>query len=77
MSLQGGFFKPEQRHQLLADADRLWGEMEDYGGRIKMTWDGYMKLFQLREDVDLAGALRVPPFDAILVDEAQVGFCAT
>ena len=64
--------KPEHRQRHMEDADRLWSDMKNYEGRMKMSWDGYLKLFQLRENVDLAEALNADPFDAILVDEAQV-----
>ena len=67
-------FEPDQRHQLLANANILWSKMKDYEDEVKMSWDGYLKLFQLRQNVDLAGALNAEPYDAILVDEAQVGY---
>ena len=45
----------------------------DPDGSVKMTHDGYLKLFQLLVRVDFATAMGISkPFDAILVDEAQV-----
>ena len=67
-------FTFEQREQYLTDAQDLWEKMKDLNNRsIRMKHDGYLKLFQLLVRVDFAAAMGISePFDAILVDEAQV-----
>ena len=48
---------------ILADAKRVWTEMQNTNGDVPMLHDGYLKLFQVK------GARL--PYDIILFDEAQ------
>jgi len=70
-STKDGPVTPEHRQQHYDDAAALWAKMKQYESPVPMTFDGYLKLFQLRENVDLATAIGTDPFDVILVDEAQ------
>jgi hypothetical protein len=48
---------------ILADASRIWDEMQNTSSDVPMLHDGYLKLFQVKN--------RKLPYDIILFDEAQ------
>ncbi|MFM0265509.1 UvrD-helicase domain-containing protein [Paraburkholderia sediminicola] len=49
--------------RILADAQRIWGMMQDVKSEVPMLHDGYLKLYQLKE--------RPLPYGIILADEWQ------
>lgn len=52
-----------EERAILADAHRIWTEMQITGSDVPMLHDGYLKLYQVKQ--------RRLPYDIILFDEAQ------